>query len=295
MRALIFGGSGTLGTAMIRRLAGEFITIFSRNEHKQKELHRQYGVNCLIGDIKDRKSVFSAFHRDYDMVFHFAAQKHVDTGEEHPEECYKSNILGTQNIIDACRDAEIPLFVFSSTDKATDPINVYGASKLVAERLVLNENKLNRFRQPGDAKKVYSVYRWGNVIGSQGSVIPFFVKNILEEKPVILTHPHMTRFLIKIDEVTDFIMRTYDTLSEAPKVPRLKATYMTQVVYALEEILNKKAHIQYGVIRPGEKLFESLVSAHSNEPKIDSNSQELHFTKEELIAYLKPEVQKFIC
>lgn len=282
-RVLIVGGTGTLGEATIRALPKAHITVFSRSEHKQAELHRKYGVTCIVGDLRERDSVKKLFRKSYDTVLHYAALKRVDTMEEQPEESVRTNILGTINLLDAVRESDTQYFVFSSSDKAVSAENCYGACKYISERLVLNENR--------NSDCVYSVTRWGNIIGSNGSVIPIFVKNILEGKPVIITHGSMSRFWIKIDEAVQFLLKNYRTKSNKPKIPSIRCAPVLQVVSALEIILGKKAIVQIGIVRPGEKIFESLISHHSNEPKIDSNNAAFGFTMEELVEYLRPEIE----
>ena len=280
----ITGGSGTLGEAFTRKAIenGKTVTCFSRCELKQKQLAFRLNsklVKYVIGDIRDAKAINRAM-RGHTSVFHFAALKHVDTCEVHPEEAMKTNVQGTINVLDACENNKVASLVFSSTDKAVDPINAYGYSKALGEKLVLARN----------GSFDVNVYRWGNVIGSRGSVIPMIVKTLISETPhVKLTDLEMTRFWIKIQDAVDFIWSTFRDNKDQVLVPKIKAATLPAIVEASAKILGVKSY-EVKIIgnRGGEKLHERLWSAHEKADSFDSSYHGYAFTNDELIEYLKP-------
>jgi UDP-N-acetylglucosamine 4,6-dehydratase len=280
----ITGGSGTLGEAFIKKAIsyGKTVTCFSRCELKQKQLAFRLQsdlVKYVIGDIRDAKALTSAM-RDHVNVFHFAALKHVDTCEINPEEALKTNVLGTINVLDACEANRVASMVLSSTDKAVDPINAYGYSKALAEKLVLGKN--GAFNA--------SVYRWGNVIGSRGSVIPMIVKTLLASDPhVKITEVDMTRFWIKINDAVNFMWETFLQGDGKILVPNIKAATLLSIVKASAEILNVKSYeVKLIGNRGGEKIHERLWSAHGDSQSFDSSHKGYAFTHEELVEYIKP-------
>ena len=174
---LITGGTGSIGSRLanylIKQTSIKKVVIFSRDEQKHFEMEKKFNnpkVRYLIGDVRDRSRLDLAL-RDIDLVFHTAAQKHVGLSEYNPQECIKTNIIGTQNVIESCIFNNVKKFLLISTDKAVNPINLYGASKLVAEKITINANNLS-----GKNGCTFAVARYGNVIGSKGSVVPFFLK-----------------------------------------------------------------------------------------------------------------------
>lgn len=289
MKVLVAGGTGSLGEATISRLIQSNHTpiCFSRDEAKQKELTAKYGIQCVIGDIRDKYSLDKTMQIfKPEAVFHFAALKHVDTMEIFPEESVKTNITGSLNVFDSAEENGARYCVFSSTDKATDPINVYGCSKYIAERIALRRNLYS--------KTIFSVYRWGNVVGSTGSILPIWAKAISEGKTITLTHEEMTRFWIKIGDAVDFILSNFMFRSSYVRIPKVRSSKMTMAIEALEEIIGKKAKIKITEPRPGEKLHESLTSVHDTHDQVDSYDPKLLMNKEELIEYLKDEVIEWI-
>lgn len=284
MRSLVLGGTGTLGTATIKRLIelGHNPICFSRNEAKQKELHSQFKIPCVIGDIRDKNSIDKAIKNyNVDSLFHFAALKHVDTMEIFPEESVKTNILGSINVFDSAEEHSLRYCVFSSTDKATDPINVYGNSKAIAEKIALRRNLYSQ--------TVFNVYRWGNVIGSTGSILPVWAKNIQEGKEIILTHQEMTRFWIKIESAVNFMLSNFMLRSNLVRVPSLRSAKLVDTITALEDIIGKRAIVKITTPRLGEKLHESLVSMHDNYDQIDSFDPKFLMSVEEIKDFLKDE------
>lgn len=288
----VSGGTGTLGQAFIKKVVsqGLSVTCFSRCELKQKQfeydLKKEFpesNVKFIIGDIRDLEALDAAIE-GHDAVFHFAALKHVDVCEKNPNEALKTNVLGTDNIVRACEINSVGYLAFSSTDKAVDPINFYGNTKAIGERLVLN-SKIPRT----------TVLKWGNVIASRGSVIPTFVKTLLDVSPhVHLTTLDMTRFWIKIDEVADFVWYSFLRYETGIQFPEIKAASLLKVVEATASILGVKSYEIKTIGNRGmEKIHERLVSSHDTERKsFDSSDPSYQFTDEELIEFLKPIVLK---
>lgn len=253
--ALIIGGTGSLGRALLRRLIHTHsVTVLSRDEHKQQALLREYpGVRFVLGDIRDYEGIRPHFYGKTD-VFHAAALKHVDHLELNVSESIKTNVLGSINVFKcAVLVGHSSNLVFCSTDKAVDPINAYGFSKALAERFYLTE----------DAQLTnVSIYRWGNVLGSTGSAIPFFVKCLASDRPVPITDPEMTRFWLTIDQAADFMVSTMDKGSGVKIHPLMKSARVVDVVETLGRIMNKRVSFEVIGKRLGEKLHESLVSQH---------------------------------
>lgn len=262
---LIIGGTGTLGRALVKRLVDEDVVVFSRDEHKQQAMRREFpSVDFELGDIRDAGRVDEIFRRYMpSSVFHVAALKHVDHLEANVEECWKTNVLGTRNVYRSAVDSGADHFVFSSTDKAVDPINAYGYSKALAEKFLLSSCN-NR------GEGVFTtIFRWGNVLGSQGSVIPVFVENILKGEPVPITSLEMTRFWLTIDQAVDFMISEYkDTDNDGSVLvhPLIRAAKLTDLIECIGQILNTTVEYKVVGLRPGEKLHEQLVSQHMNSP-----------------------------
>ena len=284
----VTGGTGTLGQAFIRKAIsnGYSVTCFSRCELKQKQLEYDLKkefptsqVRFIIGDIRDFNALDCAmFNHAY--VFHFAALKHVDVCEKNPSEALKTNVLGTENVVRASELNSIRYLAFSSTDKAVDPINFYGHTKAIGEKLVLNSQI--------DKK---TILKWGNVIASRGSVIPTFVKTLLDPNPhVHLTTLDMTRFWIKIDEVANFVWESFESNRLGICFPKIKAASLLKIVEATASILSVKSYEIKTIGNRGmEKIHERLVSAHDTEREsFDSSHPSYQFTDDELVEYIKP-------
>ena len=257
---LITGGTGSLGKALVEYLLKETkvrrIAIFSRDELKQQHLRIQFQddprLRWFLGDVRDLDRLKRAFH-GVDFVIHAAALKQVDTGEYNPMEFVKTNVLGSQNVIDASIDAGVKRLVALSTDKASSPINLYGATKLTADKLFVAAN--NYSQAYGTS---FAVVRYGNVMGSRGSVIPFFQKIASEGKPLPVTDLRMTRFWISIDSAVKFVIDSLEMMTGGelyvPRIPSMKIIDLAHAVAPdseLEEI----------GMRPGEKLHEEMISA----------------------------------
>ncbi len=254
---LITGGTGSFGKQYVRTILQKYkpnkIIIYSRDELKQFEMAQKYNDRCMryfIGDIRDLPRLQKAMN-GVDIVVHAAALKHVPIAEYNPMECIKTNVMGAQNVIDACIENEVSHTIALSTDKAASPANLYGASKLVSDKLFVAANNLT-----GGHKIKFSVVRYGNVLGSRGSVIPFFqnlLKNGATELPI--TEPNMTRFWITLQEGVDFVLKNFERMQGGeifiPKIPSMK---MTDLVRAIAPNTAQKI---IG-IRPGEKLHEVM-------------------------------------
>jgi UDP-N-acetylglucosamine 4,6-dehydratase len=256
---LITGGSGSLGTSLVSHLLKNTkvrrVAVFSRDELKQSQLKEKFSsderMRWFIGDVRDVDRLKRAMHA-VDYVIHAAALKQVDTGEYNPMEFIKTNVLGSQNVIEASIDAGVKKVIALSTDKASSPINLYGATKLTADKLFVAAN--NYSIGYGTA---FAVVRYGNVMGSRGSVIPFFQKLASENKPLPITDVRMTRFWISIDEAIKFVLSSLEIMTGGelyvPRIPSMKLIDLAQAIKPGVET------VEVG-IRPGEKLHEEMIS-----------------------------------
>ena len=257
---LITGGTGSLGKSLVHYLLTETkarrIAVFSRDELKQHDLRIHFKddprLRWFLGDIRDLDRLKRAFH-GVDFVIHAAALKQVDTGEYNPMEFIKTNVLGSQNVIDASIDAGVKRVIALSTDKASSPINLYGATKLTADKLFVAANNYSY-----TYGTTFSVVRYGNVMGSRGSVIPFFKNLAAQGKPLPITDLRMTRFWISIEDAVKFVIDSLEMMTGGelyvPRIPSMKIVDLAHAVSAdskLEEI----------GMRPGEKLHEEMISA----------------------------------
>lgn len=261
---LVTGGTGSFGKSFIRHLLAtsspKKVIVFSRDELKQYEMAQSFTdsrMRFFIGDVRDKERLKQALS-EVDICIHAAALKHVPIAEYNPTECIKTNIHGAQNVIDACLANDVSKVIALSTDKAANPINLYGATKLASDKLFIAANNMK-----GSRHTQFSVVRYGNVVGSRGSVVPFF-KSLLKSgaKEIPITDERMTRFWITLDSGVQFV---FDNLKRmhggeifVPKIPSMK---ITDLADALAPNLPRKI---IG-IRPGEKLHEVMV------PKDDSH------------------------
>ncbi len=258
---LITGGTGSFGKRMVKTILEQYkpnkLIVFSRDELKQFEMARIYSpekYGCMryfIGDVREQDRLYEAFH-NVDYVIHAAALKQVPTAEYNPFEAIKTNVLGAQNVIRAAINQKVKKVIALSTDKAANPINLYGASKLCSDKLFIAGNAMS-----GEAKSIFSVVRYGNVVGSRGSVIPFF----LEKKKggvIPVTDERMTRFFLTLQQAVDFVIRSLETMYGGELfVPKISSCKMTDIAKAI----GPEAKIEYIGIRPGEKLHETMVPA----------------------------------
>jgi UDP-N-acetylglucosamine 4,6-dehydratase/5-epimerase len=254
---LITGGTGSFGQTFTSILLENFnpkkIIIFSRDEMKQWEMAKKYPneprIRFFIGDVRDKDRLMRALD-GVDLVVHAAATKIVPTAEYNPFECIKTNIMGAMNLIDACIDKKISKVVALSTDKASSPINLYGATKLASDKLFVAANAYS-----GEHGSKFCVVRYGNVMGSRGSVIPFF-NSIKDSGFVPITDKRMTRFMISLEEGVDLVLHSFNDMHGGEiyvkKIPSMKVTDLANVVAPDAE------HKIVG-IRPGEKLHEQMI------------------------------------
>ena len=261
-KILITGGTGSLGQALTRRLLSEGVStirILSRNENKQTSMESEFNdsrLRFLIGDIRDLPRLNRALE-DIDIVFHAAALKHVPVIEYNPFEAVKTNVMGTQNVIDACIQNNVKIVVGVSTDKSVSPLNTYGATKLLMEKLFISASN---YTNPQKHKTKFIALRYGNVIGSSGSVVPKFIDQIKNNKKLTITDYDMTRFSLTMNEALKFILEAamHGKGSEI-FIPKLKAYTISDIKDTLFELL-KRTGEQKIPIRPGEKINEVLIN-----------------------------------
>src|ERR1700690_1543680 len=255
---LITGGTGSFGKKFVEIMLKDFnpkkIIIFSRDELKQHEMREagfnQTNLRYVIGDVRDRERLVRALH-GVDIVIHAAALKQVPACEYNPMEAIKTNIIGTSNVVEAALDAGVKKVMALSTDKAVNPVNLYGATKLAAEKLTVQSNAY----AAGTATR-YSCVRYGNVVGSRGSVVPVFLKQ-RENGKVTITDDRMTRFWLSLEQGVRFVIACLEQMEGGevfvPKIPSMK-------VIDLAKAIAPKAEVGIIGIRPGEKLHEVLIS-----------------------------------
>jgi UDP-N-acetylglucosamine 4,6-dehydratase len=257
---LVTGGTGSFGKAFIRRLLDDFnprrVVIYSRDELKQYEarqlLDNDPRLRWFIGDIRDEQRLRRAMH-DVDYVVHAAALKQVDTAEYNPFEFVRTNIIGSQNVIEASIDAGVKKVVALSTDKASSPLNLYGATKLAADKLFQSGN-----HYAAGYESRFCVVRYGNVMGSRGSVVPFFRGLAERGASIPITDERMTRFWITLPQAVQFVIDSFDQMNGGELyVPRIPSTRILDIA---EAVAPGSAHHVVG-IRPGEKLHEEMISA----------------------------------
>ncbi|PPR33159.1 MAG: UDP-N-acetylglucosamine 4,6-dehydratase (inverting) [Alphaproteobacteria bacterium MarineAlpha6_Bin5] len=258
---LVTGGTGSFGKAFTKKILNLYkpkrLIIFSRDEHKQNEMAnelKKYSniLRFFIGDVRDRERLIMAT-KGVDFIIHAAALKHVPSTEYNPFECIRTNIFGAENIIHAAINSNVKKTIALSTDKAANPINIYGASKLAADKIFISGNHL-----AANVKSRFSVVRYGNVIGSRGSIY-WIIKNVIEKKlkKVPITDKRMTRFWITLDQGVEFVLSSLDLMSGGeiyvPKIPSMKITDF------INSFCSDKKLEEIG-IRPGEKLHETMIT-----------------------------------
>jgi len=261
-KILITGGTGSLGQALTKKLLNEgvdTIRIFSRNENKQVTMESDFHDDRLrffIGDLRDLSRLQRALE-DVDIVFHTAALKHVPVIEYNPFEAVKTNVIGSHNLIEACIHEDVEMAIGVGTDKAVSPLNAYGATKLLMEKLFTTAN--NYLKKEKHRTKFVAL-RYGNVLGSSGSVVPKFIKQIASEHKITITDPSMTRFNITMNDALDFILESAKIAKgSAIFIPKLKAYTLEDLKNVLFELLEpvKEERIP---IRHGEKMHETLIN-----------------------------------
>lgn len=264
---LVTGGTGTVGKEIVSSLLGyspKVVRIFSRDETKQYEMNKEHwdrkDLRYFIGDIRDKNRLLHAME-NVDYVFHTAAMKHVLACEYNPFEALNTNIVGSKNIIEASLECGVGKVILTSTDKATNPCNTMGVSKLFAERLFTAANYYK-----GKSKTIFSTVRFGNILGSRGSVLPVFKNQIITDKPITLTNHDMTRFVMTIKESLDFVFKA-TCLAQGgetfiSKMPVIRMRDLLEVMVELYATDKNKNNVKIQIIgsQPGEKLHEELMT-----------------------------------
>ena len=255
---LITGGTGSFGKAIIPILLSKYnlkkIIIFSRDEMKQWEMSKNYqgvrNIRFFIGDVRDKDRLYRALD-GVDYVIHAAATKIVPIAEYNPFECVKTNIIGAMNLIDACIDRGVRKVVALSTDKASSPVNIYGASKLTSDKLFIAGNSYS-----GEHCTTFSVVRYGNVMGSRGSIIPFF-KSLIKANEFPITDKKMTRFMITLEQGINLVLEAFNDMVGGEiyvkKIPSMK-------VLDIARNIAPQASLKFIGVRPGEKIHEQMIS-----------------------------------
>ena len=257
---LITGGTGSFGKQYIKTLLEQYqpkrLIVYSRDELKQFEMEQTFNDKCMryfIGDVRDLERLQQAMN-GVDYVIHAAAMKQVPAAEYNPTECLKTNVHGAENIIKAAIDNNVDKVIALSTDKAANPINLYGASKLASDKLFVAANNMT-----GSSRTTFSAVRYGNVVGSRGSVVPFF-KQLIEggADHLPITHEEMTRFWITLQQGVDFVLKNFDRMQGGEIfVPKIPSVRIVDLATAMAENLEQKI---IG-IRPGEKIHEIMCPA----------------------------------
>ena len=259
-KILITGGTGSFGHAFVDRILKRYnpkkVVIFSRDEFKQHQMSEHFNDNRLrffLGDVRDRERIELAME-GIDFVIHAAALKQVPAAEYNPMEFIKTNVLGAENVVYAAIKFGVKKIIALSTDKASNPINLYGASKLLSDKIFVSANNII-----GKKNIRFSVVRYGNVFNSRGSVFPIFKKIVEKKKKYFpITHPDMTRFIITLDEGIDFVIQSFERMHGGeifiPKIKSLK-------ILDLARTMDSKKKIKYLGVRPGEKIHEFLFSS----------------------------------
>lgn len=261
-KLLITGGTGSFGNALLDKFLVSDISeirIFSRDEKKQDDMRKKYRSEKLkfyVGDVRDYNSVVGAV-RGVDAIFHAAALKQVPSCEFHPTEAVKTNILGTENVLEAGIQLGVKKIVCLSTDKAVYPINAMGISKAMMEKVAVAKS-----RNIDQAETMICVTRYGNVMASRGSVIPLFVQQLEQQEPITVTDPNMTRFMMSLEEAVNLVMYAFEHGNNGDIfVQKSPATTIETLAHALRDIFSKSDHpIEVIGTRHGEKLYEILLS-----------------------------------
>ncbi len=259
---LITGGTGSFGNAVLKRFLDTDIAeirIFSRDEKKQDDMRKRYNYSKLkfyIGDVRDSRSVVAAM-RGVDYVFHAAALKQVPSCEFHPMQAVRTNVLGTENVLEAAIASAVKRVVCLSTDKAVYPINAMGISKAMMEKVMVAAS-----RNLEDTNTVICGTRYGNVMASRGSVIPLFVEQVMAGKPITVTDPSMTRFMMTLADAVDLVLYAFENGNNGDIfVQKAPAATVQVLIQAILELMEKPDHKVHTIgTRHGEKLFEALLS-----------------------------------
>jgi UDP-N-acetylglucosamine 4,6-dehydratase len=285
---LITGGTGSFGGTIIKSLIHsnlKEIRVFSRDEKKQQDMRLLYKSDKLkfyIGDVRTFESIKQAT-QDVDYIFHAAALKQVPSCEFFPMEAVQTNILGTENVLNAAINNNVKKVVVLSTDKAVYPINAMGISKAMMEKLTIAKANLNK-----NNKTIICATRYGNVMGSRGSVIPLFINLIKDDKPLTVTDPNMTRFMMSLEDSVNLVLHAFEYAQQGDIfIQKAPATNVANLAKVINEIFDKKNKIQIIGTRHGEKLYETLVSREEMSRAknigrfycIPSDNRDLNYTK----------------
>lgn len=285
---MITGGTGSFGNTVLKRFLStdvREIRIFSRDEKKQEEMRLALNNSKLkfyIGDVRDYDSVYQAM-KGVDYVFHAAALKQVPSCEFYPMEAVRTNVIGTENVMNAATANGVKRVVVLSTDKAVYPINAMGISKAMAEKLLVA-----KARMQSEGETVFCATRYGNVMASRGSVIPLFVSQLKENKPLTITDPNMTRFLMSLEDSVDLVLYAYEHGQQGDIfVQKAPASTVEDLAQAVRQVFAKDNEIRIIGTRHGEKLYESLISreemAHAQDMgdyyRIPADNRDLNYAK----------------
>ena len=258
---MITGGTGSFGHVVLKRFLStdvQEIRIFSRDEKKQEDMRIKFNNDKLkfyIGDVRDYDSIYQAM-KGVDYVFHAAALKQVPSCEFYPMEALRTNVIGTENVMNAATANKVKRMVLLSTDKAVYPINAMGISKAMAEKFMVAKSRLQ-----SDGETVFCATRYGNVMASRGSVIPLFVSQLKEGRPLTLTDPNMTRFLMSLEDSVDLVLYAFEHGEQGDIfVQKAPSSTVADLAQAVKEIFNKDNEVNVIGTRHGEKLYESLIS-----------------------------------
>lgn len=298
---MITGGTGSFGNTVLKRFlstAVREIRIFSRDEKKQEEMRialNNEKLKFYIGDVRDYDSIHQAM-KGVDYVFHAAALKQVPSCEFYPMEAVRTNVLGAENVMSAAIANHVKRVVVLSTDKAVYPINAMGLSKAMMEKLMVAKSRMQ-----GEGETVFCATRYGNVMASRGSVIPLFVEQMKEGKPLTITDPNMTRFLMSLEDSVDLVLYAYANGRQGDIfVQKAPASTVGDLAQSLKELFNSETPVRIIGTRHGEKLYESLLSreemARAEDMggyyRIPADNRDLNYSKyfsdgEEIISHLE--------
>jgi len=285
---LITGGTGSFGTTILKRFLDSQvreIRVFSRDEKKQEDMRIALSndkVKFYIGDVRDLESVSQAM-LGVDYVFHAAALKQVPSCEFYPMEAVRTNVNGTENVLNAAIQNKVKRVVVLSTDKAVYPINAMGISKAMAEKLMVAKSRIY-----SDSETILCATRYGNVMASRGSVIPLFVDQLLADKPITVTDPHMTRFLMSLEDSVDLVLHAFQHGQQGDIfVQKAPASTILVLAQALKQVFDSSAPVKIIGTRHGEKLYESLISREEMAKaedmgryfRIPSDNRDLNYNK----------------
>ncbi|MDQ6770851.1 MAG: polysaccharide biosynthesis protein [Gemmatimonadota bacterium] len=287
-RLLISGGTGTFGNAVLRHslmLGLSEIIVFSRDEKKQDEMRRFYAsprIKWVIGDVRDYGALADAM-AEVDFVFHAAALKQVPSCEFYPMEAVRTNVLGTENVCNAATASGVKRMILLSTDKAAYPINAMGMSKALAEKIVAAKSRV-----AGDRGTVLCCTRYGNVMASRGSVIPLFIEQLRAGRPLTLTDPRMTRFMMSIDDAVNLVLYAFENAEPGDLfVRKAQAATMETLAESIQRVFDRSVGTSVIGTRHGEKLYETLLTreemAHATDMgdyfRVPADSRDLNYTR----------------